>query len=64
MLTAVERRLPIVYVVLNNATLQIEREQMLKFYGRHSLTDYVRDETARRTILISWPGPSHGRAAA
>jgi acetolactate synthase I/II/III large subunit len=41
-LTAVELGFPIVYVVLNNATLQIEREQMLKFYGRHSLTDYTR----------------------
>jgi acetolactate synthase I/II/III large subunit len=40
LLTAVELGLPIVYVVLNNSTLQIEREQMLKFYGRHSLTDY------------------------
>lgn len=45
LLTAVERRVPVVYVVLNNATLQIEREQMLKSYGRHSLTDYVRADT-------------------
>jgi acetolactate synthase I/II/III large subunit len=44
-LTAVELSLPIVYVVLNNATLQIEREQMVKFYGRHSLTDYARLDT-------------------
>lgn len=44
-LTAVELGLPIVYVVLNNATLQIEREQMLKSYGRHSLTDYTRLES-------------------
>jgi acetolactate synthase I/II/III large subunit len=44
-LTAVELSLPIVFIVLNNGTLQIEREQMIKFYGRHSLTDYVRHDT-------------------
>lgn len=44
-LTAVELGLPIAFIVLNNGTLQIEREQMIKFYGRHSLTDYVRHDT-------------------
>lgn len=40
-LTAVELGLPVVFIVLNNATLQIERELMLRIYGRHALTDYV-----------------------
>jgi acetolactate synthase-1/2/3 large subunit len=44
--TAVELQLPVVYVVLNNRTLQIERELMLKNYGRHALTDYVRRDTS------------------
>ena len=44
-LTAVERGLPLVVVVLDNATLQIERELMLRNYGRHALTDYVRLDT-------------------
>jgi acetolactate synthase I/II/III large subunit len=43
--TAVEQGLPLVVIVLNNATLQIERELMIKFYGRHSMTDYVKVET-------------------
>jgi acetolactate synthase-1/2/3 large subunit len=47
-LTAVELSLPIVFIVLNNGTLQIEREQMIKFYGRHSMTDYVLHDTGAR----------------
>jgi len=43
--TAVEQRIPLVVIVLNNATLQIERELMIKFFGRHALTDYVRTDT-------------------
>jgi acetolactate synthase I/II/III large subunit len=40
--TAVEQGLGMVFLVLNNRSLQIERELMLRTYGRHSLTDYVR----------------------
>lgn len=46
-LTAVELGLPVVFIVLNNATLQIERELMLRLYGRHSLTDYVVKDTGQ-----------------
>jgi acetolactate synthase-1/2/3 large subunit len=42
LLTAVELDLPLTFVVLDNRTLQIERELMLKHYGRHALTDYVK----------------------
>lgn len=43
--TAVEQGLQLVVIVLNNRTLQIERELMIRNYGRHSLTDYVRLDT-------------------
>lgn len=45
LLTAVELGLPTVYVVLDNRTLQVERELMLRKYGRHALTDYVREDS-------------------
>jgi acetolactate synthase-1/2/3 large subunit len=38
--TAVEQNLPIVWVVLNNRSLQIERELMLRIYGRETFCDY------------------------
>jgi acetolactate synthase I/II/III large subunit len=38
--TAVELDLPIVWVVMDNRSLQIERETMLKLYGRESMCDY------------------------
>jgi acetolactate synthase-1/2/3 large subunit len=38
--TAVEQDLPVVWVVLNNRSLQIERELMVRAYGRESLCDY------------------------
>jgi len=38
--TAVELNLPIVWVVMDNRSLQIERETMLKVYGRESMCDY------------------------
>ncbi|MYW96132.1 thiamine pyrophosphate-binding protein [Amycolatopsis rubida] len=38
--TAVELNLPIVWVVMDNRSLQIERETMLKLYGRESMCDY------------------------
>ena len=40
MLTAVEQKLPVIAVVFDNKSLQIEREAMLKIYGRESLCDY------------------------
>ena len=38
--TTVEQDIPIVCVVMNNRSLQIEREAMLKFYGRTAFCDY------------------------
>ncbi|TIX36087.1 MAG: hypothetical protein E5V40_25645 [Mesorhizobium sp.] len=40
MMTAVEQKLPVVAVVFDNRTLQIEREAMIKIYGREALCDY------------------------
>ena len=40
MLTAVELKLPVIAVVFDNKSLQIEREAMLKLYGRESICDY------------------------
>ena len=39
-LTAVEQNLPVVWVVMDNRSLQIEREAMIKLYGRESMCDY------------------------
>jgi acetolactate synthase-1/2/3 large subunit len=38
--TAVELNLPIVWIVMDNRSLQIERETMLRLYGRESMCDY------------------------
>jgi acetolactate synthase-1/2/3 large subunit len=38
--TAVEQDLPLVWVVLSNRSLQIERESMFRLYGRESFCDY------------------------
>ena len=38
--TAVEQNLPIVWVVLTNRSLQIERELMIRLYGRETFCDY------------------------
>lgn len=38
--TAVEQNLPVVWVVMNNGSLQIERELMIRLYGRESFCDY------------------------
>jgi acetolactate synthase-1/2/3 large subunit len=43
--TTVEQDIPIVCVVMNNKSLQIEREAMLKFYGRSSFCDYKINKT-------------------
>ena len=40
MLTAVEQKLPVIAVVFDNRSLQIEREAMFKIYGRESMCDY------------------------
>ena len=40
MLTAVEQKLPVIAVVFDNRSLQIEREAMFKIYGREALCDY------------------------
>jgi acetolactate synthase-1/2/3 large subunit len=38
--TAVEQRLPIVWVVMDNKSLQVERETMIRIYGREAMCDY------------------------
>lgn len=38
--TAVEQELPIIWVVFNNRTFQIERELMFRLYGREAFCDY------------------------
>lgn len=38
--TATEQNLPITWVVMNNRSLQIERELMMKLYGREAFCDY------------------------
>jgi acetolactate synthase-1/2/3 large subunit len=43
--TAVEQNLPLVWIVLNNRSLQIEREMMFRIYGRESFCDYRKKAT-------------------
>jgi len=43
--TAVEYDLPVVWIILNNKSLQIEREAMIRFYGRESLCDFKIEKT-------------------
>jgi acetolactate synthase-1/2/3 large subunit len=43
--TAYEYETPVVAVVLNNRSLQIERELMERSYGRTAFTDFVREST-------------------
>jgi acetolactate synthase I/II/III large subunit len=43
--TAVEQNLPLTWVVLNNRSFQIERELMLRLYGREAFCDYRRVDT-------------------
>jgi len=38
--TAVEYDLPVVWIIMNNKSLQIEREAMIRFYGRESFCDF------------------------
>jgi acetolactate synthase-1/2/3 large subunit len=46
--TAVEQNLPLVWVVLSNRSLQVERELMLRIYGRHTFCDYVKTASNER----------------
>lgn len=57
MLTAVEQKLPVIAVVFDNKSLQIEREAMLKIYGRESLCD-----TRRKGEKELW-GPDFAKMA-
>ncbi|MCR2811385.1 MULTISPECIES: thiamine pyrophosphate-binding protein [unclassified Microbacterium] len=41
--TAVELGLPIIWIVFDNRSLQIERETMLRLFGRESLCDYRKE---------------------
>ena len=43
--TAVEYDLPVVWIIMNNKTLQIEKETMIKFYGREALCDFKIQKT-------------------
>ena len=43
--TAVEQGLPLTWVVLSNRSLQIERELMIRLYGRESFCDYRRKDS-------------------
>lgn len=43
--TAVEQDLPLVWVVLNNRSLQVERELMMRVYGRETFCDYRKKGT-------------------
>lgn len=55
--TAFEYDLPVVAIVLNNGTLQIERELMERKYGRHAFVDYVKSGNGEM-----W-GPDYGKIA-
>jgi acetolactate synthase-1/2/3 large subunit len=43
--TAVEQNLPLIWVVFNNRSLQIERELMMRVYGRETFCDYRKTTT-------------------
>ncbi len=43
--TAVEQNLPVIWVVLDNRSLQVERELMMRLYGRESFCDYRKTST-------------------
>jgi acetolactate synthase-1/2/3 large subunit len=62
--TAVEQDLPVVWVVLNNRSLQIERELMVRAYGRESLCDYRLRKTGERwnPDFVRWAEAMGARA--
>jgi acetolactate synthase-1/2/3 large subunit len=54
--TAVEQDLPLVWVVLSNRSLQIERESMFRLYGRETFCDYRLTRTGElwNPDLVKW----------
>ncbi len=54
--TAVEQNLPVVWVVLSNRSFQIERELMIKLYGREAFCDYKLTKTGElwNPDLVKW----------
>ena len=54
--TAVEQNLPVVWVVLSNRSFQIERELMIKLYGREAFCDYKLTDTGElwNPDLVNW----------
>ncbi len=54
--TAFEQGLPVIWVVMNNRTLQIERELMLRLYGREAFCDYRELATGKlwNPDLVKW----------
>ena len=62
--TAVEQDLPLVWVVLNNRSLQIERELMLRLYGREAFCDYRLTRTGElwNPDLCKWAEAMGARA--
>ena len=54
--TAVEQNLPVVWVVLSNRSFQIERELMIKLYGREAFCDYKLTDTGElwNPDLVKW----------
>lgn len=63
--TAVEQNLPLIWVVLNNRSLQIERELMLRLYGRETFCDYRKRDGKElwNPDLVKW-AEAMGAAAA
>jgi acetolactate synthase I/II/III large subunit len=63
--TAVEQDLPLVWVVLNNRSLQIERELMMRLYGREAFCDYRLTRTGElwNPDLAKWADAMGARAS-
>jgi acetolactate synthase-1/2/3 large subunit len=62
--TAVEQDLPLVWVVLSNRSLQIERESMFRLYGRESFCDYRLTRTGElwNPDFVKWAEAMGARA--
>lgn len=63
--TAVEQDLPLVWVVLSNRSLQIERESMFRLYGRESFCDYRLARTGElwNPDFVKWSEAMGARAS-
>jgi acetolactate synthase-1/2/3 large subunit len=63
--TAVEQNLPIVWVVLSNCSLQIERELMVRLYGRETFCDYRRkgSQALWNPDIVKWAQAMGAEAA-